>query len=137
MNEPARPLVVDASAALDFLLQLRSAREIGELLTAPVVRLHAPETIDREVLSALRRQELAGDLTAARAEEVIQDFVAIPLDLHAARPYLYRVWDLRSFLTVGDAYYVALAEALPASLLTTDEKLARGLASVDIDVIVP
>lgn len=137
MNESVRPLVVDASAVLDFLLQLRQARHIGELITNPSVSLHVPETVDREVLSALRRRELAGDLMPREAEEVIQDFTALPLELHPARPYVHRVWGLRSFLTVGDAYYVALAEALSATLLTSDEKLARGLSPVGIDVTVP
>jgi len=37
---------------------------------------------------------------------------------------LPRVWDLRDNLTADDAVYVALAEALDASLLTRDRRLA-------------
>ena len=37
---------------------------------------------------------------------------------------LSRVWDLRHNFTAYDAVYVALAEALEASLLTRDQRLA-------------
>ena len=36
-----------------------------------------------------------------------------------------RVWELRENLSVYDAVYVALAEALDAVLLTCDRRLAR------------
>ena len=36
-----------------------------------------------------------------------------------------RIWALRKNVTACDAAYLALAEALGAPLLTTDEKLAR------------
>ena len=36
-----------------------------------------------------------------------------------------RVWELRENLTVYDAAYVALAEALDVVLLTADRRLAR------------
>jgi predicted nucleic acid-binding protein len=37
---------------------------------------------------------------------------------------LSRIWDFRDNLTAYDAAYVALAEALDATLLTRDRKLA-------------
>src|ERR1035441_4222389 len=41
------------------------------------------------------------------------------------RPLLPRCWELRDNLTIYDAAYVALAEALHATLLTGDRRLAR------------
>jgi len=38
---------------------------------------------------------------------------------------LARCWELRDNLTIYDAAYVALAEALQAPLLTGDRRLAR------------
>jgi predicted nucleic acid-binding protein len=35
------------------------------------------------------------------------------------------VWALRRHVAPGDAFFVALAEALDAPLLTTDRRLAR------------
>jgi predicted nucleic acid-binding protein len=40
-------------------------------------------------------------------------------------PLLARCWELRDNLTIYDAAYVALAEALQAPLLTGDRQLAR------------
>ncbi len=88
MSEQARPLVVDASAVLDFLLQLISAPHIGRLITQPLVRLHAPDTLDREVVSVLRRQERAGDLKPADADDVLRDFASLSVELPPSRPYL-------------------------------------------------
>jgi predicted nucleic acid-binding protein len=39
-------------------------------------------------------------------------------------PLLARCWELRDNLTIYDAVYVALAEALQAPLLTGDRRLA-------------
>jgi len=47
------------------------------------------------------------------------------LQRHAHEPLLDRVWELRENLSVYDAVYVALAEALDAVLLTCDRRLAR------------
>jgi predicted nucleic acid-binding protein len=38
---------------------------------------------------------------------------------------LVRCWELRDNLTIYDASYVALAEALQVTLLTGDRRLAR------------
>lgn len=50
------------------------------------------------------------------------------MDLRVRRyphtPFLRRTWALRNNLTSYDALYVALAEALGATLLTCDAKLA-------------
>jgi predicted nucleic acid-binding protein len=46
---------------------------------------------------------------------------------------LPRVWELRNNLTAYDAVYVALAEALGASLLTRDRRLA-GAAGLRIRI---
>ena len=40
-------------------------------------------------------------------------------------PFLLRIWELRYNVTAYDAAYIALAEALGATLLTRDERLAN------------
>lgn len=47
------------------------------------------------------------------------------LERHPHAALLGRAWALRANLTVYDAVYVALAEALDARLLTCDARLAR------------
>ena len=51
----------------------------------------------------------------------------LPITLHPAEPFLHRMWELRHNVTPYDAWYVALAEALDAPLLTTDARLARSI----------
>ncbi|MFV0461786.1 MAG: type II toxin-antitoxin system VapC family toxin [Nostocoides sp.] len=87
--------------------------------------LAAPELVDLEVASVLRRQHRAGLLDDRRASLALADLAAIPLHRTAHLPLLARCWELRDNLTTYDAAYVALAEALAATLLTGDRRLAR------------
>ena len=50
------------------------------------------------------------------------------------RPFVNRAWELRGQLTPYDAVYVALAEALGATLVTTDRRLARAVTTVEVAV---
>jgi len=71
----------------------------------------------------------AGEVDARRAALALADLAALPLRRARHRPLLTRCWELRDnltvYLTVYDASYVALAEALGVTLLTGDERLAR------------
>lgn len=87
-------------------------------------RLAAPEIIDLEVVSVLRRRSAIGRLDGRRCDLALTDLVALPLRRTPHRPLLARSWELRHNLTVYDAAYVALAEALEAMLLTADQRLA-------------
>lgn len=87
--------------------------------------LAAPELVDLEVTSVLRRQNRAGLLDARRAQLAMGDLAALPMRRAPHVPLLSRCWELRHNLTAYDAAYVALAEALDATLLTGDRRLAR------------
>jgi predicted nucleic acid-binding protein len=88
-------------------------------------RLTVPELLDLEVASVVRRQVREGTIDARRAALALADLAALPLQRAPHRPLLTRCWELRDNLTIYDAAYVALAEALQASLLTGDSRLAR------------
>lgn len=88
-------------------------------------RLSAPELIDLEVGSVLRRQNQAGLIDDRRAEMALYDLAATPLHRAAHVDLLGRCWELRQNLTFYDAVYVALAEALEVTLLTGDRRLSR------------
>jgi predicted nucleic acid-binding protein len=87
--------------------------------------LAAPELIDLEVVSVLRRQLAARKLNARRASLALDDLVELPIQRAPHRPLLPRVWELRGNISVYDAAYVALAEVLDAPLVTADVRLAR------------
>jgi predicted nucleic acid-binding protein len=76
------------------------------------------------VVSAIRRLTAAGTLEPWRATRAVADFVDLPLRLAPHRPLLARCWELRNTVTPYDAVYVALAELMDATLVTTDRRLA-------------
>jgi predicted nucleic acid-binding protein len=117
-------LVVDASVVAVALADdspdgdRTRARLRGETLAAP-------DLLDLEVTSVLRGRLAGGHLDARRAELALRDLLDLPLQRVPARHLVGRCWELRNNLTVYDAAYVALAEALAATLLTADAKLSR------------
>lgn len=117
-------LVVDASVLAPALADdgpdgdLGRARLHGETLVAP-------ELIDLEVASVIRRQCSVGHLDVRRAELALTDLFELPLRRVPHQALLARCWELRENLTVYDASYVALAEALEAVLVTADARLAN------------
>jgi len=88
-------------------------------------QLTAPELVDLEVVSTLRRAARAGRLDDRRSGQAMTDLAALPLRRVPHLPLLPRIWELRDSLTAYDAAYVALAETLDASLLTADGALGR------------
>lgn len=86
--------------------------------------LHAPELIDLEVASTLRRLERAGALPPAVANQALSLVATAPVLRHPHLSLLPRVWQLRQNLTPYDAAYAALAELLDATLVTADGGLA-------------
>ena len=117
-------IVVDASAALELLLNTPLAAQVASRLFSRDETLHAPHLIDLEVAQVLRRLERAGAITAARAQEAFEDLADMPLIRYPHLLLLPRVWDLRQNATAYDAAYLALAEAIDATLVTRDVALA-------------
>jgi predicted nucleic acid-binding protein len=117
-------IVLDASAAVDWLLQTPAGLKIEERIFSNRESLHAPHLIDLEVAQVLRRLTREGLIPATRGDEALQDF----LDLRIARyPHfllLRRIWQLRHNFSAYDSAYVALAELLGATLVTRDRRLA-------------
>lgn len=86
--------------------------------------LAAPELVDLEVLSALRREVRRGALSEARCDAARRALRDLPLRRERHGRLLEGVWALRHNLSAYDAAYVALAEALACPLLTADRRLA-------------
>ena len=88
-------------------------------------QLAAPELVDLEVASVLRRQLSLARLEVRRARLALEDLFDLPMFRAQHRPLLGRCWELRDNLSIYDAAYVALAEALGTPLLTADARLAK------------
>jgi len=117
-------IVIDASALLEMLLQTPRANQLMERALEPSQRMHAPHLLDIEVTQVLRRLALRKEITAARAEQALDDLNNLVIERHEHQTLVRRIWQLRDCLTAYDGAYVALAEALSAPLLTCDAKLA-------------
>lgn len=116
-------LVVDASAVVPLLLDPTGGGSDVLGRTASQA-LHSPALLDLEVTSVLRRMVLRGAVSPQRGRAAVQDLVALPVERHDHRLLLRRCWDLRDAVSAYDAAYVALAEALGATLLTADGPLS-------------
>jgi predicted nucleic acid-binding protein len=117
-------IVLDASAAIDWLLQTVAGRRIEKRIYSHNETLHAPHLLDLEVAQVLRRLVREGTVSAHRADQAIEDFLDLRITRYPHFVLLPRIWQLRHNLSAYDAAYVVLAEKLGARLLTRDRRLA-------------
>ena len=116
--------VVDASVAVEYLLRTPLGLSLAE--TIEDARLAAPDLIDAEVMSGLRRAVHAGRLTEERAVMAIDALTHWPVRRIASRALAPAAWQQHHRnVTAYDAFYLAAASALGAPLITTDGRLAR------------
>jgi predicted nucleic acid-binding protein len=131
-------MVLDASVLLDVLLRTPRAAFGETRIAAGGSRLQGPQLLDLEVLSTLRRWEIAGRLPPARARLALLRSRRLPVQLYDMRPLVDRVWSLRANLSIADAFYAALAEQLGEPLLTTDERMAHAVRRhTSVEVLSP
>ena len=117
-------IVLDASVAIEVLLNTSAGIQIAERFFDPDETIHAPHLLDIEVAQVLRRYARTGELDTARGLQALQDLIDFPLTRYPHDLFLVRIWELRHNVTAYDAAYIALAEALGALLLTRDAALA-------------
>lgn len=130
-------IVVDSSAMLEVLLRSPRTPEIEKYIFVSNESLHAPHLLDLEVVQVLRRYCVSGEMSAARAQEAIVDLLNFPITRYPHDIFIDRIWDLRNNITAYDAAFVALAESLPAPLLTCDSKLAAASGHRAKIVLIP
>lgn len=118
-------IVVDASALLEFLLQTPLGTRVEARLFRDRDEFHSPHLADVEVTQALRRLVRSGEVSHDRATDVMTDLTDFDLHRHPHVDLLTRAWKLRENVTVYDAMYIALAEALDAPMVTCDAPLGR------------
>ena len=117
-------IVLDASAAVDWLLQTSAGRQIEKRIFSRNQSLHAPHLLDLEVGQVLRRLVREDAIPAQRAEEAIRDLLDLRVTRYPHFLLLPRIWQLRDNFSTYDAAYVVLAEELDATLITRDARLA-------------
>jgi predicted nucleic acid-binding protein len=84
----------------------------------------APDLVDVETVSVLRKRWLAGTVTDERFAAAVDDLTQLELERYPTLRFMRRAFQLRSNVTAYDSAYVALAEELGCDLLTADQRLA-------------
>ena len=108
---------------VELLLQTSRAAAVAHAVAGQ--DMVAPDLLNAEVLSVLRRMEQRGIVTPARAAQAVVDLTRAPLRRLPTLPLLADTWALRANVTPYDACYVALARALGSSLVTADVRLSH------------
>ncbi|MCY3861234.1 MAG: type II toxin-antitoxin system VapC family toxin [bacterium] len=123
--------VIDASVAVEYLLRTPLGITLAD--TVENASLAAPELLDPEVMSALRRAVLTGRLDESRAVMALSDLALWPIDRISHRTLALTAWEHYSNVSAYDAFYIAAARAMGVPLLTADGRLARS-TGLDISV---
>ena len=127
-------IVVDTSAVITALVGRPPNHALSSRLSDDT-DLHAPHLIDIELIHALRRLVLNGNLSEDRASDVRVDFADISIMRYPHLPLADRIWALRHTITAYDAAFVALGEVLDVPVITCDARLASAIGhSADIEL---
>lgn len=118
-------IVVDASVTANALADDGADGDLARRRLIVAAELAAPDLVDVEIVSVLRRRWQAGDLTARRFSAAVDDLADLAIVRLPTLPLMRRAYELRENVTPYDAAYVALAEHLDTTLLTADARLAR------------
>ena len=116
--------VIDASVAVEYLLRTQLGLTVADTIEQTSV-LHAPDIIDVEFLSTMRRLVGRGELYEFRALEALDDLTWWPIERISSQSLLRHSWQYRHNVTTYDALYVSAARRLGIPLLTADGRLAR------------
>lgn len=81
--------------------------------------------VTAEIAAGLRRMVRQRVVGEQRGRLALAEACHLRIFTYPFEPFGMRVWALRDRVSTYDAWYVALAEALAAPLLTADARLAR------------
>lgn len=118
-------IVVDASVLVNALADDTEDGRAARHRLSRGGELVAPDLVDVETVSVLRRRWLAGDVTARRFSAAVEDLESLSLTRFPTLPLMRRAYELRANVTAYDAAYVALAEQLDCALVTADARLTK------------
>jgi predicted nucleic acid-binding protein len=120
-------IVLDASAAIEWLLQTPAGQRVEKRIYSRKESLAAPHLLDLEITQVLRRLARDGAILPRRADEAMSDLRDLRITRYPHVVLLPRIWQLRHNFSAYDAAYIALAETLGAPLLTRDSRLAAAV----------
>ena len=130
-------IVLDASAAVDLLHGTPNSAFVREWFPEREQSFVAPDILMLEVAAATSRAVNRGLCSADRGQATIDVLLGLPMQLYPTSSALRSAWAMRDNVTVADALYLAIAGALDATLVTTDEHLARAARDRHVAVVSP
>ncbi len=118
-------IVVDASVLASAIGDDGADGQLARERLRKELSFGAPDLVDVETVSILRKRWLSGDLSQSRFSTAVDDLADLDFDRYPTSAFMRRAFELRANVTPYDASYVALAEGLECPLLTADVRLAN------------
>ena len=117
-------IVVDASVLANALADDHVAGEAARAELRAADQVTAPDLVDVETVSVLRKRWLSRTLTDQRFEVAVGYLLQLRFERVPTLRLMRRAFELRANVSAYDACYVALAERLDCELVTADGRLA-------------
>lgn len=117
-------IVVDASVLANALADDYDAGSTAREELRVAGEFAAPDLVDVETVSVLRKRWLRGSLTDERFSTAIAHLQQLGFERVPTLRLVPRAFELRADVSAYDACYVALAERLDCELVTADGRLA-------------
>jgi predicted nucleic acid-binding protein len=127
--------VLDSSVMVAMLSPGRHQEVAEARVLAGKRAFWAPDLLDAEVGSALRRVVRHGQMNADQAARSLWDLQKLPIHRVSSERLTRFAWLLRDNVSFYDGLYVALAQLLEQPLLTFDRRLARAGLDVEVEVL--
>jgi len=137
----ATPVVVDASVVVKWFVRDADTPAAFELVQRAVVGeidLNAPDLCIAECGNAIwKLSEKGNALSPRQARVAVGRLASVPIRTTPSRTLLVSACQLavRAKITVYDATYVALAQALETYLVTADRRLVARLESAKLGAL--
>lgn len=117
-------IVIDSSVLANALADDTSEGRRARTELRAAGELAAPDLIDVETVSVLRKRWLRGTLSDERLARAVDHLLDMPFERVPTLRLMRRAVELRANVSAYDACYVALAEVLQCDLLTADRRIA-------------
>lgn len=126
--------VLDASVVAELLIAGKHEEIARARIFGAEKSLWAPELLDAEVGSVLRRVVHRGK-DADRAAQSLGELRKLPIHRVSHERLAQFAWLLRDNVSFYDGLYVALAQLMEQPLWTFDRRLARSGVDVEVEVL--
>ena len=123
--------VVDASVAVEYVIKSPLGLDVAGILLNS--ELSAPELLDLEVLSALRKSALRNELSNEGALSAIGELAQLEVERVSHEGLSELTWQYHRNVSIYDAVYLATAKNRNLEVLTADSRLSRAPV---VDVVV-